>query len=395
MTPLSLEGARQCVAEEIEALEPERASLADVRGRILREEARTPVDMPAFDRSAMDGYAVNAEDGAARFRIVGKACPGKRPDFAVGKGECARIFTGAEIPAGASRVLMQEDVRAGDDWMMPEAPSRDDHIRRRGEDARAGDSLIGSGTRLGPAEIALLASMGIVAPLVSPLCRTAHFATGDELADPAEEPGPSRIRDSNSALVRAFVEGHGGLMVEQGRVADDAELLAEKARLAMAGCDLLLVSGGASVGAYDFGRTTLERLGFQIHFGKVNLRPGKPLVFATRGRQAAFVLPGNPLSHLAVLHCVVRVAFERMAGTEPEWRVLNARLRAGVRVGGDGRETLRPARVWMEEGEPVAEPLRCQSSGDITGLAGLNAFIRCSSPVLDTGTRVPCILLHG
>jgi molybdopterin molybdotransferase len=149
------------------------------------------------------------------------------------------------------------------------------------------------------------------------------------------------------------------------------------------------------VGDYDFGRTALERLGFQIRFEKLNLRPGKPLGFATRGRQAAFVLPGNPLSHLAVLHCVVRVAFERMAGAKPEWHVLNARLRAGIRVGGDGRDTLWPARVGLEEGEPVVEGLRWRSSGDITGLAGLNAFIHCATPVLDTGARVPCILLHG
>jgi molybdopterin molybdotransferase len=149
------------------------------------------------------------------------------------------------------------------------------------------------------------------------------------------------------------------------------------------------------VGAYDFGRVALDRLGFRLHFEKVNLRPGRPLAFATRGRQAAFVLPGNPLSHLAVLHCVVRVAFERMAGAEPSWQVLNARLAAGVRLGGDGRDTLWPARVDMMEGEPVATALRWQSSGDITGLAGLNAFIRCAVPVLDTGARVPCILLHG
>ena len=395
MTPLSLEQARECVAVKIEPLAPVPVSLADSRGRILREEARTREDMPAFDRSAMDGYAVNAEDASARFRIVGEAHPGKRLDFTVRKGECARIFTGAEIPSGASRVLMQEDVRAEDGWMMPDAPSPDDHIRRRGEDARAGDSLIESGTRLGPAEIALLASLGIVKPLTSPLCRTAHFATGDELVDPAEEPGPSCIRDSNSALVRAFVEAHGGLLVDQERVADDAELLAEKARLAMAGCDLLLISGGASAGAYDFGRTALEQLGFQIHFEKLNLRPGKPLAFATRGRHAAVVLPGNPLSHLTALHCVARVAFERMAGAVPEWRVLNTRLRTGFRVGGDGRDTLWPARVGLEEGEPVVEGLHWRSSGDITGMAGINAFIRCATPVLDTGARVPCILLHG
>ena len=392
----SLEQSRESVAEAIEPLDPVRRPLSDALGCVLREDACAREDMPAFDRSAMDGYAVDALDGSERFRIVGDARPGRRPDFAVRRGECVRIFTGAEIPEGASRVLKQEDVRAEEGWVTPDARPSADYIRRRGEDARAGDRLLGPGLRLGPAEIGLLANLGVVAPLVSPRCRTAHFATGDELVDPAEEPGPSRIRDSNSALVRAFAETQGAIMTHQERVADDADLLTARLRLAMdAGCDLLLISGGASVGAYDFGRTALERLGFQIRFEKVNLRPGKPLAFATRGRQAAFVLPGNPLSHLAVLHCVVRVAFERLAGIRPAWRVLNARLLAGMRIGGDGRDTLWPARVDMEEGEPVVEALRWRSSGDITGMAGLNAFIRCTVPVLDMGARVPCILLHG
>jgi molybdopterin molybdotransferase len=392
----TLEQVRGCVAANVQPLEPTRAPLASVRGRILREEGCTSQDMPAFDRSAMDGYAIGGEDRSKKFRIVGEVRPGTTPEFDLRVGECVRIFTGAEIPAGAIKVLKQEDVRSEGGWVTQERPCAAEYIRRRGEDAPAGACLLRSGMRLGVAEIALLASLGIVEPLVTPRCRAAHFATGDELVDPADQPGTSQIRDSNSSLVRAFTESHGGVMAQQGRVADDAELLTEKARIAMdAGCDLLLISGGASVGAYDFGRVALERLGFQMHFEKLNLRPGRPLAFATRGRQAAFVLPGNPLSHLAVLHCVVRVAFERMAGAEPEWRFLNARLRAGIHIGGDGRDTLWPGRIDLEEGEPVVEALRWSSSGDITGLAGLNAFIRCNAPMLDSGARVPCILLHG
>jgi molybdopterin molybdotransferase len=392
----SLEQTRQCVAEAIEPLDPAPTPLAGALGCVLREVARAREDMPAFDRSAMDGYAIGAEDASERFRVVGESRPGVQPEFAVRQGECARIFTGAEIPEGASLVLKQEDVRAHDGWITPETRPAADYVRRRGEDARTGDPLLGAGLRLGPAEIGLLASLGIVEPLVSPRCRTAHFATGDELVDPAETPGPSRLRDSNSALVRAFVEIQGAVMMRQERVPDDADLLTARLRLAAdEGCDLMLISGGASVGAYDFGRTALERLEFQIRFEKVNLRPGKPLTFATRGRQAAFVLPGNPLSHLVVLNCVVQVAFERMAGLEPELKVINATLRTGLTVGGDGRDTLWPGRVDLEDGEAIVTPLRWRSSGDMTGLGGLNAFIRCAAPVLDTGARVPCILLHG
>ena len=393
---MSLEQTRECVAAAIEPLEPEATPLAGALGRVLRQEARASEDMPAFDRSAMDGYALHGDDPSERFRIIGEALPGRRADFNVGPGECARIFTGAEIPASATEVLKQEDVHVQDGWMIPGCRTGTDYIRRRGEDARAGDTLLRQGLRLGAAEIGLLASVGIVNPLVSKQPRVAHFATGDELVDPGDTPGPSHIRDSNSALVRAFAQAEGGVMIHQSRVEDDAEVLTQKLGAALdGGCDLLLISGGASVGAYDFGRTALDRVGFRMQFEKVNLRPGRPLAFATRDRQAAFVLPGNPLSHLAVLHCVVRVAFERMAGLEPVMQVLNARLADGVRIGGDGRDTLWPVRVEMIAGEPVATALRWQSSGDITGLAGLNAFMRSTVPVLDTGARVPCILLHG
>ncbi len=386
----SLEQAREAIAAALQPLEPMRMPLADVLGAVLREDAHAREDMPAFDRSAMDGYAVG--EGAGKFRIVGEVRPGVRAEFSVGLGECARIFTGAEIPPGAGRVMMQEDVTVEDGWMTPGPDAAGNFIRHRGEDARAGDVLLRSRLRLGPAEIGLLASMGHVQPLVTPPCMVAHFATGDELVDPAETPGPSGLRDSNSALVRAFVESHDGVMVSQERLGDDAALLTRKLAV---DCDIVLISGGASVGAYDFGKTALENAGFELQFPRVNLRPGKPLVFALRGRQAAFVLPGNPLSHLTVLHCIVRVAFERLAGIEPAWSVVNARLREGIRIGGDGRDTLWPAHVEMVDGEPVVRALRWQSSGDITGMAGLNAFIRCSVPVLDTGARVPCILLNG
>jgi molybdopterin molybdotransferase len=386
----SLEQSRECIVNAISPLEPVRVPLADAREAVLREDACVREDMPAFDRSAMDGYAVG--EGAGKFRVVGEVRPGVRADFAIHTGECARIFTGAEIPQGAGRVMMQEDVSVEDGWMIPGPDAKGDFIRRRGEDARAGDVLLRSGLRLGAAEIGLLASMGHVEPLVSPRIRVAHFATGDELVDPAETPGASGLRDSNSALVRAFVESHGGVIVRQERVGDDAALLTGKLAVE---CDLLLISGGASVGAYDFGKKALRDAGFELEFERVNLRPGKPLVFAMRGRQAAFVLPGNPLSHLAVLHCVVRAAFDRLAWAPPAWSVVNARLLAGMRIGGDGRDTLWPARVEMAEGEPVVRALRWQSSGDITGMAGLNAFIRSAAPVLDKDARVPCILVHG
>ena len=390
----SLEEVRACIATQIEPAEAVREPLAHAMGRILREEVIAREEVPAFDRSAMDGFAMG--EGEGEFRIVGEARPGKRAEFSVGKGECARIFTGAQIPDGASRILKQEDAEVAGERVRAKVGPSAEFIRRRGEDAHAGQLLLAGGTRLGPAEIALLASLGIVEPMISRECKVAHFGTGDELVDPSEKPEGSQIRDSNSALVRAFAEEHRGAMAVQGRVKDDLGSLTEAVRNATdGGCDLVLISGGASVGAYDFGRAALEACGYRTHFGRMNLRPGKPLIFATRERQAAFVLPGNPLSHLAVLNCVVRVAFERFAGVEPRLAMVSARQKEGIDVGGDGRDTLWPARLEFEDGEAVVAPLRWQNSGDITGIVGLNAFIRCRAAVLDTGAPVACILLHG
>jgi molybdopterin molybdotransferase len=391
----SLEQSRQIVADNIQPGAVEWVALLDARGRVLREDISAPEDMPAFDRSAMDGYAVGPS-GAEGWQILFEVKPGENPESELKPDECARIFTGARIPGGTERVVKQEDTEVSAGIMKQVRACEADYIRCRGEDARAGTTLLKSGTRLTPAEIGLLASLGVTHPQVSSRCRIAHIATGDELVDPSTKPGPSQIRDSNSSLVAAFAQEMSGGIVYQQHAKDDLNDVTQKVNEAFAaGADLLLISGGASVGAYDFGRRALEQAGFKMQFEKINLRPGRPLAFASRGANAAFVLPGNPLSHLTVLHCIVRVAFERMAGLEPSLRILNARLEERIELGGDGRDTLWPARVDYIDGEPVATALRWQSSGDMTGLAGLNAFLRCNVPVLDSGARVPCILTHG
>ena len=186
--------------------------------------------MPAFDRSAMDGYAVALDDDSPQFRVVGEVQPGAVPSFKIARGEAARIFTGAQIPEGASQVIMQEHVHVEGISITPTQRNRKTNIRRRGEDAREGDLLLKAGSRLGAGELSLLASLGIIQSKVSPLCRVAHFATGDELVDPAQEPKPGEIRDSNSTLVKAFVQASDCELVWRERVSDDFELLLQKVR---------------------------------------------------------------------------------------------------------------------------------------------------------------------
>jgi len=381
---ISLTEARDLIAKKIPALPPVVTSLAGANHRVLRQNLAAPEDIPAFDRSAMDGYAIGAEDDAKQFQIVGEIQPGAVPKWKIRRGECARIFTGSPVPAGASLVLMQEDVRVAGNLMVPLKRSRESYIRERGEDARKGDILLRTGTRLGPGELALLASLGITRFKTTPAVRVVHFATGNELVAPGAKPRPGQIRDCNSTLVAALVERFGGQLIKQERVKDDFKLLVKKAGALKKSFDVLLLSGGASVGDYDFGRHLLVKLGFKLHFTAINLRPGKPLVFATRGKQAAFILPGNPVSHLVTLHVAVRLAFERLLGTGTCWPLARIKLSEPLDLPPGKRETFWPARVEVQQGGLVARALRWQSSGDVTGLPGVNALLQ-----LPAGTAGP------
>lgn len=373
---ISLAAARALIAEHISPLPAVATPLAGALGRVLRQDARAKEDLPGFDRSAMDGYAIASGGDSEKSRVVAEIQPGAAPETKIHRGECARIFTGAPIPAGATQVLMQENVRVEGDFIVPLEKSRATHIRRRGEDARKGDLLLKSGTRLGAGELALLASLGVARPKISPAVRVAHLATGNELAAPDQKLKRGQVRDSNSPLVAAFVRQFGGEIVRQERVADDFSLLLKKAHALKNVFDLLLLSGGASVGDYDFGKKLLSDLGFRVHFTAISLRPGKPLVFATRGKKAAFILPGNPVSHFVTLHVAVRLALEKFSGANVSWPLAKIRLAENFEAKPGNRETFWPARVEIQNGELVARPLRWQSSGDVTALAGANALLQ-------------------
>ena len=392
---ISLAEARARIAEAVRALDPEIAPLAAAQGRVLRAEVAAQEDMPAFDRSAMDGYAVGAEDRSERFRVVGEIQPGTAPRVEIRAGECARIFTGAQIPAGASQVIMQEDVERADEWITPLRREVTAWIRHRGEDARRGDVLLRAGVRLGAGELALLAQLGVVQPRVSPAPRVIHFATGNELTDPAGTPAAGQIRDSNSTLIAALLADCGARLAHQRCCGDALDTLTAGIAAAGDAWDLLLISGGASVGDYDFGARALEALGFTIHFRRINLRPGKPLVFATRGRQSAFVIPGNPVSHFVTFHTAIRLALECLESAPPSWPLVRMALAADLPAKPDARETFWPAHVALTDGVLRAHPLAWQSSGDLRGLVGANALLPVAPGTgpMRAGELAECLLL--
>ncbi len=395
---ISLAEARALIAAHVPALESESRPLADLRGRTLKREIAAPEDMPAFDRSAMDGYAVALDDPSDRFRVVAEIQAGAVSSVVLKTGECARIFTGAALPAGVTQVIMQEQTQRDGEWMISTARDRRANIRWRGEDAKAGSVVIRAGSTIGAGELALMAQMGIVSAEVFRSPRIAHFATGNELVDPAASVTPASIRDSNSSLVRALCGERNLDLATQERCGDDADQLVRRIESATEkGLDVLLISGGASVGDHDHGARVLERLGFTLHFRRLNLKPGKPLIFATRDQQAAFVIPGNPVSHFVCFHVAIRSALERMTGREPGWPLITAQLEGDLEAGSDSRELYWPARATALEGHLGVAPIAWKSSGDSTSLIGANALIQRlpASPSINHGEPVSCLLLHG
>ncbi len=395
---LSLEEARAVILARVTPLDPIVLSLSRAHGRVLRQDIVAPEDAPAFDRSAMDGYAVRLDDDSASFKIVGEVRAGDVPDFGLQRGECARVFTGARLPGQASQVIMQEDVMREGDVMKPSRRIATTHVRQRGEDARAGDVILRSGLRLRAPEMAVLAQAGAVEPVVSPVPRVIHFATGDELVSPEVQPGAGQIRDTNSTLIAGLLTECGAELVHHRRCGDELPtLLREVSAIRESDWDILLISGGASVGDYDIGVTAVRQFGFEVHFHGVNMRPGKPLAFATRGRQVAFVIPGNPVSHFVGFHTAVRLALSRLRGAEPAWPQGSAALAIDLPAATGAREIFWPAYLFADCGRLTVRPLGWRSSGDLCGIATANSLIRIAagSPSAAAGEIVNCLLLDA
>jgi len=357
-------------------LPAEHVPLADALHRLLREDARADLDMPPFDCSAVDGYAIAG--GETLFEIVDKIQAGSAAKVPLAPGQCARIYTGAPIPAGAERVLMQEEVRVEGGHIRAPIAGTGTNIRRRGENCARGDVVVAVGQCLNPSSLAALAGCGITEPLVTRLPRVVHLVTGDELVDPACKPQGAQIRDTNSTLIAALLAAQGGQLVFYSRVPDRFENAMECAsHLERIDFDILLISGGASVGDHDYAKPMLEKAGFTIHLQQTNIRPGKPLVFASRGRQFAFGLPGNPVSHSVIFQLFIVPLFFAMSGSASvQTAAIRGRLESDLPLRPIPRETFWPSYAHWDERGFVVRPLRFQSSGDAAGIAGANGLMR-------------------
>ena len=359
-------------------LPAERIPLASAQGLVLREPILAPEDQPPFDRSAIDGYLVHSSQPAGIVTLTGTIPPGSpAPAAAPTPGTAVRILTGSALPSADAAIIMQEDTTllAPDQLRLNQPPSLK-HIRRRGSQARAGDTLLPSGQFLNAGALALLASIGATTPLVGRGARLAHLVTGAELVSPDTTPASGQIRDSNSTLIAALLRDTRADLVWQQRVSDSRAATASALAAALAtDADVILVSGGASVGDHDHTGALLAEQGFTIHCDKVASRPGKPFIAASRDGRLAFGLPGNPLSHFVCFHLFVRRVLARLAGTEPV-ALVRATLSPAAQLRPDPRETWCPCLLSAAGSTRVATSLLWRDSSDLTVLASAQGLLR-------------------
>ena len=345
---IPLEEAQALVQQACAPLSPVEAAPTDALGCVLAAPAPARVDVPPFANSAMDGYALHAADTAeppVTLDVVGRVLAGATLDAKVGPGQAARIMTGAPVPQGADAVCMVERTRpVGERKVIVEVPvAPGENVRPPGGDVQKGEAVLDSGAEIGPTQLAALISAGCTTLSVHPRPRVGVISTGDELVDAGQSLGPAQIYDSNRPMLLSLVAESGCSPLDLGRSADDEDVLAGRITDALGRVDVIVLSGGVSVGDVDVVRMVLDRLGgAATHWMQIAIRPAKPFAFTVlagpRGPVPVFGLPGNPVSSAVSFELLVRPALRRMAGHRMTGRPrLVARAAAPLRRHADGK----------------------------------------------------------
>ena len=380
--PMPLAEARARIVDAIMPIaDIEQVRLPAALHRVLAKQVIAGVDVPGADNSSMDGYgyrAADAEQDGATLRVIGESLAGHPFAGLIGAGECVRIMTGAVVPEGVDTVVMQENTRAADEQVVIEKrPAPGSNIRRAGEDLEAGATVLAAGHYLRPADISVLASVGVSTVSVVRRPKVAFFSTGDELR-PIDGPvgqslAPGEIYDSNRYGLAALLADLGMEGVDLGVVGDSREALRD-AFVKAAVYDAIVTSGGVSVGAADF---VLDVLGEQgtVDFWRVAIKPGKPLAFGTVGNARFFGLPGNPVSTAVTFIQLVRPALVRMAGGVPADPIRFALPTTADLHKNLGRENFLRARLVSYEGRAAVEPVDHQGSGVMRSMSRSDCFI--------------------
>ncbi|HEY6854168.1 MAG TPA: gephyrin-like molybdotransferase Glp, partial [Gemmatimonadales bacterium] len=374
--------------------------------RVLAETVTSPIDLPAWDNSAMDGYAARAADvrGATRaaprtLRVVETVPAGRFPSRTLSAGEATRIFTGAPLPAGADTVIRQEDTTAaGDTVHVLDDRDAQRNLRKKGEDIRAGDVVLAAGGELGPAQLGALASIACAEPLVHPTPRVAFLGSGDEIADLDQRDeilSGRKIATSNSYTLFGMITAAGAVPVDAGVARDTKESLREHfARTA--GADLIVTTAGVSVGEHDLVREVLAELGCELHVERVQMRPGAPLAFGLIGGRPWLGLPGNPVSTMVTFELFVRPAIRRLQGHAlPFRRTVAVTMAEAITLGPKLRHFLRAVVSDASDGTRSARLTGPQGSGILTSMVRANALVIVPEdrPTVAAGETLAAILL--
>jgi molybdopterin molybdotransferase len=400
---LTVEDALEAIQQQVHAVKGmERIALRGALDRVLAEPVIAPHNVPPHRNSAMDGYALRAADlpdnGEATFRVTGASFAGAPYTGTINPGECVRIMTGAVVPKGADTVVMQEQVQRNNDQIsISPGHTEGQNIRHPGEDIQQGAIVLEPGRLLNAADIGLLASMGFAEVSVLRKPRVVFFSTGDELKGIGEPLGEGDIYDSNRYTLYALLSRMNIEMIDQGVIPDDPEAVRRAFSDASELGDLVITSGGVSVGEADFVQQTLDELG-EVGFWKIAMKPGKPLAFGRLGQAWFFGLPGNPVSTMATFALFVRPALQVMKGAQVEKPLsLHAKLQTNVKKKPGRKEYQRGILSQADNGQLSVSTTGLQESHVLSSMSKANCFIvlpRESGP-LAAGAEVEVIPFMG
>ncbi len=370
--PISIAEARRRVLAEVHPLPEEDVRLEEALGRVLAKPLVAGIDVPPFASSAMDGFAVRSGP-AAELRVTAESRAGHPAGVPVEPGTAVGISTGAAVPEGADAVVPVERTEDRGDFVQTPATEPGTNVRGPGEDVRKGETLLGPGALLGPAELGVAASVGRPALACARRPRVALVVTGDELTRPGDPLGPGRIYSSNAYTLAAQIERAGADLVSTGSAGDDPGATREALERALDDAEVVCVSGGVSVGPHDHVRPALDTLGVEESFWRVSLRPGKPTWFGKRGPTLVFGLPGNPVSAMVTFQLFVRPALLALQGASPEAARATATMSEPVRCHPQREQAVR-VRLTAGDGGWRAEPTGPQGSHVLTSMLGADAL---------------------
>jgi molybdopterin molybdotransferase len=380
-----------------EPLPREIVELRRAAGRVLADAVTATRTLPPWDNSAMDGFAVRAAELPGRLPIDGVIQAGATPGARLQPGHTTKIMTGAPMPQGADTVVMREEVREEDGYAIFDVtPAKGRHVRHAGSDVTPGARILEGQRRLGPGEVAMLAAQNMDRVSVFARPRVVVVATGDELVPPGVEPGPGQLINSNNLALCEQIREAGAVATDAGIIGDELGATVSALR-SLSDYDVLLTSGGVSVGDFDHVRPAFEAVGIELRFWKVAIKPGKPVAFGVRDNgQIVFGLPGNPVSSMVTFELFVRPLLRRMQGLE-----MAERPRVSVELGesydkSPGRAHFLRARLERRDGTLVATPLSKQGSGMLSSLVAVDCLVEIDADAthVSAGSIVPALILR-